>query len=311
MGRLDGKVAVITGGTTGIGEATVDLFVKEGCKVVFSGRNEAVGRVVLERQPPGTAVFVKADIMKEADIERTIMTAKDTFGRLDILFNNAGGPDVPPGRRMNNLPDGDFDEEYVKHAMWYLFGSVVMGTKHAARIMREQGSGSIINNSSMAAQQGNQGSPMYGAAKAAISNYIKHCTHWLGPSGIRVNAISPGAISTPIFWGGQTNNPLTPEQQEKAMRRLDKGMADQAPVKLKSGRGGRPIDIAYAALYFASDESEWVSGIDFIVDAGVNAVRGDHQGPRKAAENEYQRRLDREKRRAEKAAAAAEPTSKL
>lgn len=291
MGRLDGKVAVITGGTSGIGEATVDLFIKEGCKVVFSGRNVEQGRVVEARQPAGTAVFVQCDVLKETDIEKTILTAKVKFGRLDILFNNAGGPDHPPGRRAENLPDGDFDEEYVKHSMWYLFGSVVMGTKHAARIMREQGSGSIINNSSMAAQQGNHGSPMYGAAKAAISNYIKHCVYWLGPSGIRVNAISPGAISTPIFWGGQTNNNFSGEKFDKVMAKLDKGMADQAPTKLKSGRGGRPIDIAYAALYFASDESEWVSGIDFIVDAGVNAVRGDHQGPRKVAEDAYKKRL--------------------
>lgn len=310
MGRLDGKVAVITGGTTGIGEATVDLFVKEGAKVVFSGRQEEAGRAIQARHPPGTSLFVRCDVLKEADIERTILTAKEKFGRLDILFNNAGGPDAPPGRRPENLPDGDFDEEYVKHSMWYLFGSVVMGTKHAARIMREQGSGSIINNSSMAAQQGNHGSPMYGAAKAAISNYIKHCVHWLGPSGIRVNAISPGAISTPIFWGGQSNNKLSPEQAEKVMRRLDKGMADQAPTKLKSGRGGNPMDIAYAALYLGSDESEWVSGVDFIVDAGVNAVRGDHQGPRKVAEAAYQKRLAYlEKKRAAESGKA--PPAKL
>lgn len=307
MGRLDGKVAVITGGTTGIGEATVDLFVKEGCKVVFSGRNVTQGKAVEARQPPGTAIFVECDVLKEADIERTILTAKTKFGRLDILFNNAGGSDAPPGRRPEVLPDGDFDEEYVKYSMWYLFGSVVMGTKHAARIMREQGCGSIINNSSMAAQQGNHGQPMYGAAKAAISNYIKHCVHWLGPSGIRVNAISPGAISTPIFWGGQTNNPQSQERFDKIMARLDKGMADQAPTKLKSGRGGRSIDIAYAALYFASDESEWVSGIDFIVDAGVNAVRGDHQGPRKVAEDTYKKRLAH----LEKQRAKGKATSKL
>merc|ERR1712190_241401 len=84
---------------------------------------------------------------------------------------------------------------------------------------------------------------------------------------------------------------LSGEGFDKTMAKLDKGMADQAPTKLKSGRGGRPIDIAYAALYFASDESEWVSGIDFIVDAGVNAVRGDHQGPVKIAEKTYQKRL--------------------
>mmetsp|Transcript_93673 Transcript_93673/g.190686 ORF Transcript_93673/g.190686 Transcript_93673/m.190686 type:complete len:308 (-) Transcript_93673:28-951(-) len=302
MGRLDGKVAVITGGTTGIGEATVDLFVQEGAKVVFSGRNVEAGQAIQARHPTATSVFVRCDVMKEADIEKTILTAKEAFGRLDILFNNAGGPDAPPGRRPENLPDGDFDEEYVKHSMWYLFGSVVMGTKHAARIMREQGSGSIINNSSMAAQQGNHGSPMYGAAKAAISNYIKHCVHWLGPSGIRVNAISPGAIATPIFWGGQTNNKLSDEHFKKAMARLDQGMADQAPTKLKSGRGGRSLDIAYAALYLASDESEWVSGVDFIVDAGVNAVRGDHQGPRRVAEGAYKKRLAfLEKQRAKEA----------
>mmetsp|Transcript_120425 Transcript_120425/g.341191 ORF Transcript_120425/g.341191 Transcript_120425/m.341191 type:complete len:176 (-) Transcript_120425:84-611(-) len=171
--------------------------------------------------------------------------------------------------------------------------------------MREQGSGSVVNSSSMAAQQGNHGAPMHGAAKAATSNYIKHCVHWLGPSGIRVNAISPGAIATPIFWGGQYNNKLAPERVEKAMARLDKGMADQAPTKLKSGRGGQPIDIAYAALYLACDESEWVSGVDFIVDAGVNAVRGDHQGPRRVSEEAYKKRLAYlEKRRAKEADAA-------
>merc|ERR1712217_847980 len=86
-------------------------------------------------------------------------------------------------------------------------------------------------------------------------------------------------------------NPMEQERFEKIMTKLDQAMADQAPTKLKSGRGGRPIDIAYAALYFASDESEWVSGIDFIVDAGVNAVRGDHLGPVEAAEKAYQKRL--------------------
>lgn len=301
MGRLDGKVAVVIGGTSGIGEATVDMFVREGARVVFAGRGEEAGARIAARQPPGAAVFVRCDVMKEADVQAAVDTAQSRFSRLDILFNNAGGPDNPPGARPESLPDGRFDEDYTKHAMWYLFGSVVTGTKYAARIMRKQGSGSIINCSSVSALQGNHGSPMYGAAKAAVTNYTRHCAYWLGPSGIRVNSISPGAIATPIFWGGNTNNPLTPEKEKRAMEKLDKAMADQAPLRLKSGRGGRADDIAYACVYLGSDESEWVSGHDLVIDAAVQAVRGDHQGPTRRAEEAASRRAASDaKRRAAK-----------
>ena len=191
MGRLDGKVAVVTGATSGIGEATVDAFCQEGAKVVFCGRNEELGKQVQERQPKGSAVFVTADILHEEEIAKVIHKAVDEWGRLDILFNNAGGP--------SNLPDRphafnieDVDEESFKYSQWFLLGSMMVATKHASPIMRRQRSGSIINNSSKGAHQAEVAAdPLYSAAKAGVSNYTKAAAMQLGPMGIRVNAVSP------------------------------------------------------------------------------------------------------------------------
>lgn len=157
--RLEGKVAVITGGTSGIGEATVELFVQEGARVVFTGRNADKGQEIAARVGP-SARFVQGDVTREADIKAAIDSALSAHGRLDCLFNNAGGP--TPGA-METVTGDEFH-----HAMNLLLGSVLFGIKHAAPVMKAQKSGAIINNASVAALRTDYGEYLYGPAKAAV-----------------------------------------------------------------------------------------------------------------------------------------------
>ncbi|MBW2179968.1 MAG: SDR family oxidoreductase, partial [Deltaproteobacteria bacterium] len=192
-GRLDGKVAVITGGTSGIGEATAEVFVAEGAKVVIAGRSENKGKMIADRLGE-CVIYQRTDVLKENEIKAVIDLAKDRFGRLDCLFNNAGGTDRGS---LETVTKEDFD-----YSMNLLLGSVVFGIKYAAPIMKEQKSGCIINNSSIAALRTGQGGILYSAAKAAVTHFSKIAGVELGPYHIRVNSISPGAVATPIFWGG-------------------------------------------------------------------------------------------------------------
>jgi NAD(P)-dependent dehydrogenase (short-subunit alcohol dehydrogenase family) len=275
MGRLEGKVAVITGATSGIGAATVDAYCSEGCRVMFCGRNEDLGREIEARQPPGTALYVKADILREEDIARVINAAVDKWGRLDVLFNNAGGPSNRPGQpHVFNIEN--VDEESFKYSQWFLLGSMMVATKHASPIMRRQRSGSIINNSSKGAHQAETAvNPLYGVAKAGVSLYTKVAAMQLGPMGVRVNAVSPGAIATPIFWGGHTQGAQL--SAEDAQKRLDRFVgAVTGGLMPLTGPGGEAWDIAMACVYLGSDESRWVTGVDLVVDGGMLAVKGDH-----------------------------------
>ncbi|MBN2078761.1 MAG: SDR family NAD(P)-dependent oxidoreductase, partial [Spirochaetes bacterium] len=192
-GRMKGKTAVITGGTSGIGEATAEVFVAEGARVIIAGRSEEKGQRLADWLGKN-AIYQRADVSREEDIRGLIQVAVDRFGRLDCLFNNAGGPSRGT---LETVTQEDFD-----HSMHLLLGSVVFGIKHAAPVMKEQGSGSIINTSSVAAIRSGQGGYLYSVAKAAVTHLTRLCGLELGPFGIRVNAISPGAIATPIFWGG-------------------------------------------------------------------------------------------------------------
>jgi len=157
-------------------------------------------------------------------------------------------------------------------------GTCMVATKHASPIMLKQRSGSIINNSSKGAHQAEETvDPYYSAAKAGLSSYTKAAALQLGPMGVRVNAVSPGAITTPIFWGGHTNGQqLNEEQSSKRLAKfVDAVNGGMMPL---TGPGGEPWDIAMACVYLGSDESRWVTGIDLVVDASMLAVNGDHQG---------------------------------
>ena len=255
-GRLAGKVAVITGATSGIGEATALLFGREGASVVVSGRNGARGEEIAAAIGSG-AVFHEADVRAEDDVARLVDVAVSRFGRLDVLFNNAGAPVA-----------GDIDtvtEADVDHAMRLLVGSVLFGIKHGARVMRGTGGGSIINNSSIAAHRAGQGGLLYSAAKAAVSHVTALAGAQLGPDGIRVNAISPGAIATPIFWGGSTvASGLDAADNERKQAKLERNLARATPLP----RAGLADDIARAALFLAGDEGSFVNGHDLVVDGG-------------------------------------------
>ena len=182
--RLTDKVAVISGGTSGIGEATVELFVQEGAQVIFSGRSIEKGKAIAERTG---AVYFQADVMSEEDIKGTIQAATDHFGGLDILFNNAGGSTKGPVETVTAAE--------IEYAWTLLFSSAVLSTKYAVPCMKRRGGGCIINNSSIAGLRDNQGDLMYSSVKAALTHYSKLAGTRLGPEGIRVNVISPGAVS--------------------------------------------------------------------------------------------------------------------
>ncbi|MEY4513612.1 MAG: hypothetical protein RLZZ450_5734 [Pseudomonadota bacterium] len=251
--RLEGKVAVITGATSGIGEASARLFIAQGAAVVLAGRSAERGQQIAAEFGE-RALFVTADVTREADIAALVDTAVGRFGRLDCMFNNAGGP-----------TPGDLEtvtEEQLDYAQHLLFSSVVLGIKHALRVMKAQGSGSIINNSSIAAHRSGQGALLYSCAKAAVSHLTRLTSVQLGPLGIRVNAISPGAIATPIFWGGASRG--SAEDNKRKLAKLEKNLVNATPMP----RAGLADDIAQAALFLASDEASFINGHDLVVDGG-------------------------------------------
>ena len=255
MGRLDGKVAVITGATSGIGWRTAEVFVAEGATVVAAGRRAAEGEALAGKLGAACG-FKQTDGTDEAQMQALIATAVDRFGRIDCLFNNAGGPAQTGG--IEGLEVARFDA-----AMATLVRSVMLGMKHAAPHMRRQGSGSIINNGSIAGHLGGYSTSLvYGAAKAAVIHFTKCVAMELGEAGIRVNSISPGAIATGIF--AKALGLEAGAADEKA-----KMMADVFKSAQPIPRGGLPDDIARAAVFLASDESTFVNGADLVVDGGV------------------------------------------
>ena len=264
--RLDGKVAVITGGTSGIGAATAELFAAEGAKVVIAGRSEEKGQALAE-QLGDNVIYEPQDVLAEDDVRRVIDDAAERFGRLDVLFNNAGGP--TPG----NV--GDITAENIDYGVRLLFTSVVLGMKHAVPHMLAGGGGSIINNSSIAGIRHLQGNILYSAVKAGLTHYSKLAGVELGPQGIRVNVISPGAIATPIFWGGSARANTLPEaENERKMAKLQRNLARANPLK----KSGLAWDIATAALFLASDEGRFVNCHDLVVDGGRTSMFNEYPG---------------------------------
>src|SRR5215471_1179794 len=258
MGLLDGKIAIITGGTSGIGAATARLFVAEGAKVVFTGRRKPEGEAVARRIGPH-ATFIQADATSEADWERVIRATLDQHGRLDALFNNAGGP-APTGS-IESVPVAGFDA-----AMALLVRSVMLGMKHASPIMKRQKSGSIINNGSVAGHQtGYSTSMIYGAAKAAVVHLTRCAAMELGEHGVRVNSISPGAITTGILAKALGMDTAKADGSAKVAEQIGQVYAKAQPIP----RAGITDDIAQCVLWLASDRSTFVNGIDIVVDGGI------------------------------------------
>lgn len=254
MGALSGKVAIITGGTSGIGARTAELFVAEGAKVIIAGRRQAEGEALAKRLG-AAAAFLRTDVTKEADIKALIEQTLARFGRLDCLFNNAGNPGKLAS--IAELDMDHFDTVIATHLR-----AVVLGMKYAAPAMIRQGSGSIINTGSIAGLRTGYSAHSYSCAKAAVIHVTRCVAAELGEKGIRVNSISPGAIVTGIFAKGAG---VPDAAADRTAESLKERFAAAQPI----ARPGLPEDIAQAALYLASDASSFVTGQDLVVDGGI------------------------------------------
>lgn len=278
-GRLEGKVAVVTGGASGMGLATVERFVEEGAKVVFcdlpavdhdalaASMGAAAARLHHSRRERGgpndgvaiadrlgvDATFVPADVTDPEQLGAAIDTAVERYGGLDIMFNNAGIGGAEGS--IVDCPDDVYDRvlDVDLKAVW-------RGIKLAAPRIAERGGGSIISTASVAAILGFPGLAAYGAAKAGVAELTRVAAVELGRQSIRVNCILPGGVVTPIIY----DSPTLPQAIDPEMVRA--GMADMQPIP----RAGEPLDIANAALWLASDESSFVTGQAIVVDGGLS-----------------------------------------
>ncbi|MBL8558771.1 MAG: SDR family oxidoreductase [Hyphomonadaceae bacterium] len=250
-GRLLNKVAVITGGASGIGFATAKRFLAEGALVTIGDFNAEAGKAALAQLAAdgfGERVnFIRGDVSQEADVERLMATALDRFGGLDIVFNNAG-----IGGAIGPIVETDVEHWDVTFAV--LMRGVFLGVKHAARIMMHRGGGSIINTASIGGVAGGVLPTAYSAAKAAVVSFSRNAATELAEYRIRVNAICPGIIFTPLMHNGR-------ETQAEAV------VADIQPWPDR----GEPHHVASAVLYLASDDSAFVTGEAHAVDGGYLA----------------------------------------
>jgi NAD(P)-dependent dehydrogenase (short-subunit alcohol dehydrogenase family) len=252
MGRLDKKVAVITGAASGIGLATAARFAGEGAAVVIADLNQEGGEAAVRqcKENGGRAIFQKCNVTAESEIKSLIDRAVREYGRLDIMFNNAGlGGAV-----------GTIEEMTVENwdkTLAVLLRAVFLGMKYSVPEMRKVGGGSIISTASVAGLRGGAGPHAYSAAKAGVINLTRSVALEVGEHKIRVNCICPGGINTPLLY-----NRIPGGQQTTEMF-----LSQIQPIK----RAGLADDIANMALFLASDESEWVTGTAMVVDGGLTA----------------------------------------
>ncbi len=252
---LAGKVAIITGAAMGMGEATAKLFAAAGAKVVVADFNEEKGRAVTAAitGAGGTAHFVKVDISKSEQVQAMVRETVDTFGRLDVAVNNAA---LTP----DDKPVAEFDEDYWDRLMSVDLKGTALCLKYELRQMLAQGDGgSIINISSVSGFRPQATTLAYVAAKHGVNGITKVAAMEYGPHKIRVNAVAPGAIDTPMLRNALVQFNLTEEQFAPALSLLN--------------RFGKPEEVAQASLWLASDQSSYVTGTTLHVDAGYVEAR--------------------------------------
>ena len=250
MGRLGGKVAIVSGGARGQGATEAKMFAREGAKVVLGDVLDEEGKQVEAQinESGGTATYVHLDVTREDDWQFAVDTAIARYGKLDILVNNAG---ILISKSLEDTTVEDWDRIMGINAK-----GVFLGTKQAIPAMRRAGGGSIINISSTAGLVGSpNGSPSYTATKGAVRLLTKSTAIQYAKEGIRCNSVHPGPIATEMIRHTLTD----PTRLEQRMQRL--------PL----GRVGTPEDIAYGVLYLASDESSFVTGSELVIDGGTTA----------------------------------------
>lgn len=254
MGKLDGKVAIITGAAMGMGKATAELFAKEGAKVVVADWNEEVGNQTTEeiKSAGGDAYFVQVDVSDEASVENMVKATVDHYGTLDVAINNAAiTPDDKP------LTETDF--EYWDKLMAVDQKGVALSLKYELRQFEKEGkAGSIVNTSSVSGIRPQPANPAYVAAKHAVIGLTKNAAMDFSPKGIRINTVAPGAIDTPMLRGAIEQFGLEPESYAKQLSML--------------GRFAQADEVAQAHLWLASDASSYVTGAVINVDGGYTSM---------------------------------------
>ncbi|HTC86209.1 MAG TPA: glucose 1-dehydrogenase [Candidatus Acidoferrum sp.] len=250
--RLQDKVAIITGAGGGMGRVASQLFAAEGAKIVVAEYGEAAGAETarLVQEAGGQASFVKVDVSTEAGAKAMVDHAVATYGRVDVLYNNAG---IMPEADHSVI---DTDVATWDQVMAVNVRGVFLGCKHAIPVMIEQGSGSIINIASFVALLGcTVPQDAYTASKGALLAMTKSLAVQFGPKGIRTNAICPGPVETPLLMDW-----LVKDEEAKRIRL----------ARNPTGRFGKPEEIVYMAMYLASDESRWTNGAQLVVDGGIS-----------------------------------------
>jgi 3-oxoacyl-[acyl-carrier protein] reductase len=248
--KLQGKVAVITGAGSGFGKETSELFAKEGCRIVVADINTDGGLHTVENviKAGGEAVFIKVDVTNANEMREMVNTAVKRFGRLDILFNNAGCP-----QPLTNIED--MDEDSFDRIMRVNVKGVFLGSKYVIPILKKQKSGVIINTSSLNGIRPRSGLNVYSASKAAVITLTKAIALELAPFNIRCNCICPAAAETPML--------------DSFIGDIDK-QAERSSIRnrIPLGRLVTPNDVALSALYLASDDSSIITGMALTVDGG-------------------------------------------
>jgi NAD(P)-dependent dehydrogenase (short-subunit alcohol dehydrogenase family) len=255
VGALEGKVAVVTGGTSGIGERIVEVFVAEGAKVVVAARRAEEGSALEKRLG---VRFMRTDVSNEADVKALVGQTLAWFGRIDCLVNNAGVPSP-----MVSITD--IDVETIDRLLAVNVRGVLLGIKQVAPAMLAQKAGSIINIGSVAGLRGGVSGHIYSASKGAVIALTQSAGAELGEKGIRVNCISPGAIVTGIF---AKNAGVDASKADKLTDIVKGAFASVQPIP----RAGLTEDIAQAAVFLASDASSFINGQDIVVDGGMTSV---------------------------------------
>jgi NAD(P)-dependent dehydrogenase (short-subunit alcohol dehydrogenase family) len=251
MKRFEGKVALVTGGGSGIGRATSLAFAGEGAKVVVNDIEAEGGEetVRLIKSARGEAIFAKADVSKAAEVEAMVQRTIDTYGRLDCAFNNAGVGE--PLKRLSKTSEENWDRVMATNLK-----GVYLCMKYELPVMFKQGKGAIVNTASLAGLKGLPGQAAYVASKHGVVGLTKSAAIEYATSGIRINAVCPGVIDTPL---------IAPNMKDRPQ--VQKAYIDMEPI----GRLGKPEEIAAAVLWLCSDEASFVVGSVFPVDGGVVA----------------------------------------
>jgi NAD(P)-dependent dehydrogenase (short-subunit alcohol dehydrogenase family) len=247
--KLEGKIALVTGGATGIGLATAKRFVAEGAKVVITGRRKQVLDAAVQ-EIGSDAIGIQADSGSLADLDRLYAEIKQKYGRIDVLFANAGGGEFAT---IENVTEEHFDKTFNSNVKGVFF------TVQKALPLIPNG-GTIVLNASIVSVKGMPAFGVYNATKAAVRSFARTWTNELKDRQIRVNVVSPGPIDTPGVDGLAKN--------EEEARQLKAGLASQVPL----GRMGQPDEIAKTVVFLASDDSSYVAGIELFVDGGMVQV---------------------------------------